>query len=96
MIGFESLKPRKTIGIGAGVLAVSSLLGLIATGYETGWGPFGKLFKGFEEEVRDIEKRNDKNARKKEINGVNLRKADAFIFLIFVSLLHYLFQPNSV
>lgn len=58
---------KKTIGIGAGVLAVSSLLGLIVTGYEIGWGPFGKLFKGFEEEVRAIEKRDDKNVRKKEI-----------------------------
>ena len=58
---------KRTIGIGAGVLAVSSLLGLIVTGYEIGWGPFGKLFKGFEEEVRAIEKRNDKNVRKKEI-----------------------------
>ena len=29
---------KRTIGIVAGVLAVSSLLGLVVTGYEIGWG----------------------------------------------------------
>ena len=33
---------KRTVGIGAGVLAVSSLLGLIVTGYEIGLGPVWK------------------------------------------------------
>ena len=38
-------------------IAVTTLAGLVITGREIGWGPFRRLFKGFEEEVAGIEKK---------------------------------------
>ena len=49
-------------GIGAACLA-----GLVITGYEIGWGPFRKLFKGFEDQVRSVEDRYDAKTRQGEI-----------------------------
>ena len=48
-------------------LAVFAVGGLIVTGRKIGRGPFRKLFKGFEDEVRGIEKRYDASVRKGEI-----------------------------
>lgn len=38
-------------------LAATTVAGLVITGREIGWGPFRRLFKGFEEEVAGIEKK---------------------------------------
>lgn len=54
------------IGI-TGVLAISSLVGLVITGWQIGWGPFRILFKGYGDEVAAIEKKYDVNTHKGEI-----------------------------
>ena len=38
-------------------LAATTVAGLVITGREIGWGPFRRLFKGFQEEVAGIEKK---------------------------------------
>ncbi len=50
-----------------GGLAGAGLIGLAVTGYQVGWGPFRFLFKGYEEEVRAIEKRYEADGRRHEI-----------------------------
>ena len=49
------------------VLAFAFAISTAVTGYEIGWGPFGFLFKGFEDEVKAIEKKYDHEIRKGEI-----------------------------
>lgn len=51
----------------AGLLAVSSLIGLAVTGWQIGWGPFAFLFKGYEGEVEAIEQKYDAETRRGEI-----------------------------
>lgn len=48
---------KKIAGWSLAGLAVTTLAGLVITGREIGWGPFRRLFKGFEEEVAGIEKK---------------------------------------
>ena len=54
---------------GKAIAAVVSMctIGMAVTGYEIGWGPFGFLFKGFEDEVKAIESKYDHETRKNEI-----------------------------
>lgn len=49
-----------------GVL-LAGLVGLAVTGWQTGWGPFDFLFKGYEGEVRAIEQRYDAQTHRGEI-----------------------------
>lgn len=48
---------KKIAGWSLAGLAVTTLAGLVITGREIGWGPFRRLFKGFEKEVAGIEKK---------------------------------------
>lgn len=48
-------------------LAFASLIGLMVTGWQIGWGPFKGLFKGYGDEVAAIESKYDASARKGEI-----------------------------
>ena len=50
-------KNYRSAGKAIAVLASAYAIGLAVTGYEIGWGPFGFLFKGFEDEVKAIEKK---------------------------------------
>lgn len=60
-------KSRKwTIGIVMGITALA-VAGLAITGWQTGWGPFRRLFKGFEDEVAAIEKKYPAEERQHEI-----------------------------
>ncbi|MBQ8995258.1 MAG: hypothetical protein IJ091_05540 [Oscillospiraceae bacterium] len=62
------MKERMKIALAAaGCTASAVVIGLAVTGRQTGWGPFGFLFKGFEDEVRAIEEKYDAQTRKKEI-----------------------------
>ncbi|MBR2671280.1 MAG: hypothetical protein IKE27_03690 [Oscillospiraceae bacterium] len=57
---------KSALGIGGG-LAAAGLIGLAVTGWQIGWGPFRGLFKGFESEVRAIEKKYPADKRRGEI-----------------------------
>ena len=60
---------RKTAGavLIGGSLTMAALGGLVYTGRKYGIGPFRGMFRGFEDEVRAIEKKYDAESRQNEI-----------------------------
>jgi Lysophospholipase L1 and related esterases len=54
------------VGISISIMAAVAA-GLAITGWQTGWGPFHRLFKGFEDEVAAIEEKYNVQERQHEI-----------------------------